>query len=182
MRMKKPLLIAGAVTSIGLAGVGGIGVASAATTSSDTNGNNLVDKIAATFNLDKSKVQAVFDSNRQAKEAEHRAQTEKVLSQLVTDGKITSAQKDAILAKQKELQTARESERDTLKSKTASERKAYMDQQRSDLEQWAKDNNIPTGYLRYVMGGRHGHGGPNGPQAASTDGGSNTSSDTTSTN
>src|SRR6266540_5158595 len=119
MRMKKPLLIAGAVTSIGLAGVGGIGVASAATTSSDTNGNNLVDKIAATFNLDKSKVQAVFDSKGQAREAEHRAQTEKVLSQLVTDGKITSAQKDAILAKQKELQTARESERDTLKSKTA---------------------------------------------------------------
>jgi hypothetical protein len=164
MRIKKSLLIAGAVTGVSLVGVSGIGIASAASNSSSTGtDSSLVDKIASTFNLDKSKVQAVFDSNRQEKEAEHQAQLEKALSQLVTDGKITATQKTAILAKQKELQTTHKSEHQSLKNKTAAERKAYMEQERSALEQWAKDNNLPTEYLRYVMGGSHrGPGGPDG--------------------
>jgi hypothetical protein len=162
MNIKKPLLIAGVVSGLGLAGVGTLGVASAASSNTSGSGDNLVDKIASTFNLDKSKVQAVFDSNRQEKEAERQAQLEKELTQLVSDGKITATQKDAILTKQKELKAARESNKDDLKNKTESERKTFMDQQRSALEQWTKDNNIPTEYLRYVMGGGrgHGHGGP----------------------
>jgi len=160
MRIKKPLLIAGAVTSIGLAGATGIGVASAASnTGSTTGGDSLVDKIASTFNLDKSKVQAVFDSNRQENEAKHQAKVEEKLNKLVTDGKLTTTQKDAIVSKMKEVQTQRDNDRQTLKDKTAAERKSYMEQQKTALEQWAKDNNIPTQYLHFVVGGP-GHRGP----------------------
>lgn len=158
MNMKKSFLVAGAVTSIGLAGVTGIGVASAATNSSDTNSSSsIVDKLAEKFNLKKTDVQAVFDQDRTEREAERQAQTEKELSQAVTDGKITSAQKDLILAKQKEVKAAMDADRDSMKDKTADERKAAMDAKRTELETWAKNNSIPTEYLRFVMGGG-GHG------------------------
>jgi len=159
--MKKSLLVAGAVTSIGLAGVTGIGIASAATDNTNAAGSSsLVDKIASKFNLNKSDVQAVFDQDRSDHEAKRQANVEKELSQAVTDGKLTSAQKDLILAKQKEFKSTMDSQRDSMKDKTREERKTFMDQQRTDLENWAKSNGIPTEYLRFVMPG--GHGGPRG--------------------
>lgn len=59
------------------------------------------------------------------------------LQNAVDDGDITAEQKTLIENKQKELQAARESQRDA-------------------LEQWAKDNNIDTQYLRMVGPGGHG--------------------------
>lgn len=157
MKFKKSLLVAGAVTSIGLAGATSIGVASAAT--NNTNGqSSLVDKLAAKFNLKKSDVQAVFDADRTQHEADRQKQIEQELTQAVTDGKITSAQKDLILAKQKEIKSAMEADRGSMKDKTATERKTLMDQRRTDLENWAKTNNIPTNLLHFKMSG--GHGGP----------------------
>jgi len=156
MPIKKSLLVAGAVTSISLASITGIGVASAA---SNTSGEStLVDKIATKFNLNKSEVKAVFDTDRTEHEVEHQKKVEDELAQAVKDGKITSTQKDLILAKQKEIKASMDTNRDSMKDKTQDERKAAMDQQRTDLENWAKTNNIPTEYLRFVMGG--GHGGP----------------------
>jgi hypothetical protein len=63
------------------------------------------------------------------------------LQDAVEDGDITADQKTLIEKKQEELQTSRETQRDA-------------------IEQWAKDNNIDTEYLR--MGGPGGHkgGGP----------------------
>lgn len=162
--MNKKKMIAAAVASLGIATVVGVGVAGAQTSS----GQTLADKIATKFNLDKNQVQQVIDQDH----ADHRAQMdqrfEDRLNQAVTDKKITSEQKDKILAKHKELEAQRQADRDALKDKTPAERKAAFDQKKAELEQWAKDNNVP---LEYLMPGRGGHGmgmhrgmmGPDGP-------------------
>jgi hypothetical protein len=162
MNIKKPLLIAGAISTVGFAGLAGSNLVSAQSNASGTD--SLVTKIAQKFNLKTEDVQAVFTEDRNAKQAEHQAATEKELAQAVTDGKITADQKDKLIAKQKELQTSMETNRDAMKDKTDAERKAAMDAQRTSLEQWAKDNNIPTEFLHYVHGGHGGRGGPDGPR------------------
>lgn len=132
--------------------------------------SNLVDKIAAKFNLNKADVQAVFYQDRKEHQAEMEAKYEERLSQYVTDGKITEAQKALILAKHKELKASRQENRPDLKNMTEEERKAAMeanktkmDEERKALEDWATQNGIDIKYLMGGFGmGRHG-GGPGGP-------------------
>ena len=178
--MKKQLAIAGIVAGITTAGITGVGIANAAsTTTNSTNPmSSLVDAIASKFNLNKSDVQAVFDQQRTQMEANREAEVKKEVAQLVTDGKITQAQADAINAKRAEVQKEREANKDT--TKTREEMKSQMDVKRTELEQWAKDNGISTDYLRYVMGGGRGHGGPGGFGGERADSGSNSSSSNTS--
>ena len=158
MNIKKSLLIAGVVSTLGV--VSTMGIAGAA--SSNTNPQDgLIQKIADKFHLNKSDVQAVFDEDRSTREAERQKKVEAELTQAVKDGKITEAQKQLLLDKQKALQTEREANKDDMQSKTQDERKAAMDAKKAELEKWASDNGIPTEYLRYVMG--HGGRGPGGP-------------------
>lgn len=177
--MKKPLVIAGLVATIGLAGLGA-GVAHAATSSSDSDNpmTSLVDAIATKFNLDKTQVQQVFDDQHAQMEAEREQAVKDELAELVKDGKITQAQSDAITAKRAELQKEREANRDSFKDKTAEERKTEMEAKRTEIEQWAKDNGIDTQYLKYVFGhgpggrgghGPFGHGGPDEDKSSSSD-------------
>ena len=168
-RIKKSLIVAGATLAVGTSVLGGIGAVSAA--SSTTGPDTLVEKIASKFNLNKDEVKAVFDENRTEMEASHKAKVEEKLTQAVTDGKITEDQKAKIIAKAEELKTQRDAERDSMKDKTDEERKALMEQHRTELEKWATDNGIPTEYLRFAgPGGGHGPrgmGGP-GPDAGAT--------------
>lgn len=163
--MKKHLAIAATAATIGLAGLGA-GVAHAATTDSTKTDrmSSLVDKIATKFNLNKTEVQQVFDTQKTEMQAERETQVKADIAKLVTDGKITQAQADAINTKRAELEKTREANKDTMKNATKDERKAAMDEHKTDLEAWAKQNNIDSQYLRYVMGGGHGHGGPGGPR------------------
>lgn len=166
MQMKKTLLAVGAVTSIGLAGVAGLGVASAATTTSSDDGgtSSIVSKLAEKFNLKESDVQSVFDEERAAHEATMEQRMEDKLSQAVKDGKLTEAQKDAIIAKHKELRSEREADREAMESMTDEERKAAMEQKRADLEAWAEENDIPEEYFHLKIGGGPSHGGFGGPE------------------
>jgi hypothetical protein len=83
------------------------------------------------------------------------------LQEAVDAGKLTSEQKDKIIAKMKEMAASRETKREEMKNMSQAERHATMQAEREALEQWAKDNNIPTEYLR--LGGRgHGPGGMRG--------------------
>ncbi len=160
--MKKQLLAAGVATVIGVTGLGA-GVAHAATSSEENDGpmSSLVSAIATKFNLDKTQVQEVFDAQREAMEKEREEKVQTELKQLVTDGKLTQAQADAITAKRTELETQREANKDSMKDLSSDERKAKMDEQKTALEAWAKEQGISTEYLRYVMGhGPGGHGGP----------------------
>lgn len=151
--MKKRLLVLGAVSTIGLTSLAGIGLASAASQQNGSGG--LIDKIATTFNLNRDEVQKVFDENRAEHEAERKAQLEEKLAQAVTDGKITQEQADGMKAKLEEMQTFRES----LQDKTEAERREAMKTKMDELKTWMDENGIPE-TLRFLGGRGHGMGGP----------------------
>ncbi len=166
--MKKHLVIAATAATIGIAGLGA-GVAHAATNSDSTTSTSpmsgLVDKLASKFNLNKAEVQQVFDEQKATMNAERETKVKEAVAKLVTDKKITQAQADLINAKRESLEKERETNKDSFTDLTQDERKAKMDEKKTALESWAKDNGIDTQYLRYVMGGGHGHGGPGGPRS-----------------
>lgn len=156
--VKKSLLVGAGVATIGLAGLSGAGIASAATNTSSTNGSDsLVDKIASTFHLDKSQVQAVFDQNREEHMANMEAKRADALKQAVTDGKITQAQADHITAAWKEIDDLRGTTKPSdLSSTTRDQIKQKMD----DLRDWLKQQNIDMRKLGMMGAGRgHGFGG-----------------------
>lgn len=155
-KLSKPAkiaVVAAGASIIALTGGAGVLAATDATSTGTNPESSLIDKLVATFGLNKSDVQAVFDQERTERQAEQQ------LTQAVTDGKLTEDQKSKILAKQQEMQTFM----DSLKDKTMDERRAAMDSKRTELRQWVTDNTIPQAYARFVMGmggPRGGHGGP----------------------
>lgn len=115
-----------------------VGVASTSVfAETGASGTTLVDRIATKFNLNKDEVQAVFNEDRAAKEAERINLISEELQAAVDDGDITADQKALIETKLKELQATRASER-------------------TALQEWADANSID---LKYVMMGGRGLGG-----------------------
>ncbi|HTE58229.1 MAG TPA: hypothetical protein VK694_05795 [Verrucomicrobiae bacterium] len=161
MQIKKPLLIAGAIATIGVASTA-VGVQAA--TSNSTGQSSIADKIAQKFNLDRNEVQKVFEEDKATHEAERQTKLEEKLTQAVKDGKITEDQKTKIIAKIKELQADMEATHETMKDKTPQEHKALMEQKRTDIETWAKENNVPMEYLKVL----HFKGGP-GPDGSNSE-------------
>jgi hypothetical protein len=147
--MGKKLLIAAAAVTI--VGIGAFGVKGAVAQDVQNGYTSLIQKIADKFHLNKDDVKAVFDQERADRMKQMETQYEARLDQLVKDGKINDAQKQLILAKHKELIANRQSAMQNFKTMTPDQRKAAMDQQHQDLQNWAKQNNIP---LQYLMGGR----------------------------
>jgi hypothetical protein len=164
---KKIIITALAIATLGA----GILTSSKVFAQTTPSGNNpmstLIQKIATKFGLNTSDVQAVFDQDRTDQEAQQETDYEARLTQAVTDGKITEAQKQLILTKHKELEASRQNQMQNMQGKTDTERKAAMESERTALETWAKENNIDMSYL---MGGRGmGHrGGPKGMGPPST--------------
>lgn len=142
----------------------------AETTVTTTNPmSSLVQEIATKFGLKTADVQAVFDQNRSEMQAQRETNFEAKLTQDVTDGKITDAQKQLIISKRKELDASRQSKMESIKTMTEEQRKAARAAEKTALETWAKENNLDARYLMFGgMGGRgHGPGGrghgPGGP-------------------
>lgn len=166
--MKKQFITAGIATAVGVAGLVGVGVANAETSTSGTGTHpmsSLVEAISSKFNLDKTKVQAVFDEQHTKMEAERAEQVKTELTKLVSDGKLTQDQMDKIVAKRAELEKDRAHNRTAHQSLSDAERDTKRQERKTALETWAKENNIPTEYLRYVMGGGRGHGGHGGDES-----------------
>lgn len=130
-------MIALGLLTVGI--MGWAGITNAATTS--PNSNTLVDKIAQKFNLKKTDVQAVFDESRQERQKNHQVQMSNNLDKAVTDGVITSEQKQKILDKQAQNQKDRQSKKD-------------------EMTKWFSDNGIDQAKLKdYQIGlGHHGRG------------------------
>lgn len=123
MQVKKSLLIAGTVATIGLAGLVGT-TAAFATNGGGGNwpgGDSLITKLAERFNLNEADVRAVFNESRLEKESAR-------LQKLVDAGKITAEQKTLIENKIKEIWTA-------------------QDQERADLKTWASGKGIDLTYF-----------------------------------
>lgn len=154
MNVRKSLLFASAVAVLGLGGIAALHAAP--TDAAGTGSTSLIDRLVQRFNLNKSDVQDVFDEQRQAMETQREQDMKDRLAQLVTDGKLTQAQADAISAKHDELKSFM----DSLKDKTPQERRDALKSKMDEVKQWAQDNNIPLQYL-HVGGpgpGGFGHG------------------------
>ena len=149
MNIKKPLLIAGAASIVTLGGMAGSGIVSAAASGGSPGSMpSLADELAGKFHLNKSDVQAVVDQHRAEHQAERQKRFEGRLDQAVADGKLTSDQKDQILAKQTELK----SYMDSIKDKSPKERHQLMKAKLDELKAWAEANNIPLKYVHFAPG------------------------------
>ena len=117
-----------------------------------SRGAGLVAKIAQRFNLNQADVQTVFDEQRTEMQAQTQTRIADRISKAVTDGKITQAQADLIIAKEAEIKAFR----DGLQGKTKDEIFSAMKTETDSLKQWVKDNNIPAGFLPFGgFGGIH---------------------------
>lgn len=127
-----------------------------AASDSSTSHSSLVQKLADTLHVDKSKVQAVFDQNKSDQQANHEKAYEARLAQAVTDGKLTAAQKTLLLAEHNQLK----SELTTAMTGPDANRRAAMDKVRSEGQAWAKANSLDAKWLLGGgFGGRGHHGG-----------------------
>lgn len=162
MNISKKHIAYGSTAALAVALLAGGGLYTARAVNAQAGGTStIVQKIAQKFGVPQADVQAVFDADRQEHMQQMQAHAEQRLTDLVTAGKITQAQKDLIVAKQKELAANRQATMEALKDKTPAERRAAMEKERADLEAWAKTNGIDLQYL--MMGhGMAGHGGHRG--------------------
>ena len=143
--------------TIAVLGTGVLGVSAVKAVENTNWHQSLIAKLAAKFNVSQSEMQSVFDENRTAQQTEMTQNLTERLSQAVTDGKITESQKQAILDYQAKVQQQRTEDMNAWQSMTPEERKAAMEKRRTEMEQWAKDNNLDLSILRqYVheFGGR----------------------------
>jgi hypothetical protein len=115
---------------------GGVFWASMSRVSAQTTpAQTIIQRIAAKFGLKEADVQSVFDVQRDERQAEMQKRFEDNLTQAVKDGKITQAQKNAILAKHQQMQQEREKER-------------------TDWQLWLKANNLENVDLGFGFGGK----------------------------
>lgn len=152
MRLKQKIIMS--ALAVTLAGGAIFGTTYAFAQSNTTESSTLVQMIADKFGLNKNDVQGVFDQFKTQRQTQMETKFEDRLTQDVTAGKITEAQKQLIIAKRKELQGNRQAFLESLKNMTAADRKAALDKQHQDLQNWATQNNIDIKYLMPGFGGR----------------------------
>jgi hypothetical protein len=111
-----------------------------------------IQKMVQKFGLKESEVQAVFDEARKEHISQIKARFEEKLNTAVKNGELTEEKKQIILGKQQELEKDRSANLEKLKNMTQDERRQALEKQKSDLEQWAKQNSID---LKYFIGGYH---------------------------
>ncbi|EKD99819.1 MAG: hypothetical protein ACD_22C00171G0015 [uncultured bacterium] len=133
-------------SSIGLAGVFGLSAISNAYAQTNKP-DNLIQRLVEKFGLNQTEVDKIVEEFRTEKQKEMASKIEERLSEEVTKGNITEAQKTAIIEKHKEMQTNRDGQEQ--KNLTPGERKQNMDEKRLELETWAEENGID---MKYVMG------------------------------
>lgn len=125
--MKQRLAVIGAATVVGVAGIGGAGIAAAQQNGPSGNGT-MVDRLVEKFNLDKNEVRAVMTEQHENREAERLQSYTDRLQEAVDAGTITADQKKAIEAKHNEVHEAREAEMEKLRA-------------------WADENDVDMRYL-----------------------------------
>jgi hypothetical protein len=146
---RKVLIGTGSAAAVCALVVGVTGVSAAST----GKPAGLASEIASAFHLNQSDVQKILDQHKDEMQTYRQGQGKSRLDQAVKDGKITADQETKILDEQKQIQADMQANRD----KTGTDRKAAIEAERTKIEQWAKDNNIPLKYLA-PFGGHRGFG------------------------
>lgn len=98
----------------------------------------IVQKIADKFNLNVSEVEQVFDQERDEHRAEKFALFADRLDDLVSEGKLTDIQKEAILDKHEEMQDSIEE----LRGLSGSEKKEEMRKLHDNFRTWLEGESI----------------------------------------
>ncbi len=179
----KKVIIASSIAALGVTGLAGGAVFATANSTSGTDPmSGLVSAIATKFNLKKDDVQKVFDEQRTQVETQREQEVKDQVAQLVKDGKLTQAQADKINAKRAELVKEREANRTSEQNLTDAQRKTKMEERKTALDTWFKDNNIDSQYVYLLMGGHGGRGGPDGGKRDSRSSSSQSSTSSTSSN
>lgn len=161
-----------------LLGMTGFGLAAsiavpafAATPTADTTFRDpqqtLIQALVKRFNLNETDLISFFQEQRAQHETQDVARVTARLTAQVTAGKLTEAQKNAIVAKMAEAKLKHEAARKL----TPEECRKLMEAYRTELEAWVTAQGLDRSYVPLIMGnqgGRGGHGGPgmgmNGPQ------------------
>lgn len=158
--MKRNVLLGVMVVTI--VGLTVVGTTSKVHAASPFDGlSTFVERIAQKFGLKQADVQQVVDEvqaeRMKGRQGEMDELLEARLNVAVKNKKITEAQKNLILEKHKELQAKRLSDWESWKDLTPEQRQTQRETQRTELEEWAKKNNIDASYLGGFgmgMGGR----------------------------
>lgn len=158
--MTKKILLSVALVSV-FAATGLVGASYAQAQGNFGNQSNLVQALADHFGLNKAEVQTVFDDYHQERQAERQTEMqtrqEEILTQAVSDGKITEDQKTAILAKTAEIRQKMVD----LKNLTAEERQTQITAIQTEMKAWYEAQGIDQTLLGMGMG-RFGHDEDNG--------------------
>ncbi len=147
------------IAAVAVIATGAYGAQKASAATNTAGQQSLADRLVQTFGLDKAKVQAVIDANRTAHSADREAAYEARLTQGVTDGKITAAQKSLILAEHQKLKSERTANQADATAKTQAQRQADRAAVQAEIDAWAKANNIDASWLGGPGAGGRGHGG-----------------------
>lgn len=146
-------VVAGATV---LAGAYGVTTAKAADT---TTLPPMVQGVAEKFGLNKDEVQKYMTEKRQENRVERQAVREASLTtkldEAVKAGKITESQKTAILAKHEEIQAKREG----YSTLTQAERRAKMQELRTEMQTFLKEQGIDGSVMPTPQGPKGGMGG-----------------------
>jgi len=162
MKKSTKILIPTLVLGV-LAGAGALGVKSASANwfgfGGGENKDSLIQRLVDRFNLNQGEVEEALEEHRDQMQEERKNRQEEYLSELVSEGKLTDDQKNALIAKREEERTEREQNREEFKNMTREERQAEREAHREEMDQWFEDQGIDKTVLGGQgkgMGGRHG--------------------------
>jgi hypothetical protein len=108
----------------------------------------VIKKLVERFGLNEEEVKAVFDEERTEHQEQGQAHFEERLNQAVSDGKMTPEQKEAILAKKKEMRNNDEE----FKNLSAEERQEKMKVHQEEMKKWAEEQGIDLSLLPMFLG------------------------------
>jgi hypothetical protein len=147
MKLSKKLIVPAAVMSIAVIPAA---TAAAATSTSSNNGQSLAQELADKFQLNKSDVQTVLDQHHQQMQQRRENRYEATLNQAVTDGKLTQAQKDAVLTEHNKLIAQ-------VQSASGTDKRQALQDAKTEAQAWAKQNKIDAKWLlpMHGPGGQH---------------------------
>lgn len=130
---------------------GGLFGASQVLAQTNNNHPSFIEQLAQKLGIEQSTVQRAVDEIKQDNKSQVQTRFNDTLDQAVKDGEITEAQKQLILQKRQELQNTKAN----FKDMTPEQRRQAMQNQKQQLDDWAKQNNID---LKYLFGsGSFGH-------------------------
>lgn len=151
MKITKSMLVSGAISTVALASLTGIGASAQTPSEYGSNRTSIVERIATKFGLNQDEVRTVFDEQHSEMEANREIKREEQLQTLVDDGTITEDQKTALQAKQEEMKAAKEALKD--QNLTHEEMHEQIKQAKDEFKAWAEDQRIDLEAIR-PEGGR----------------------------